>query len=65
MFVISSLKHNDEVELLKKVFGLNFFMICLVSSEENRKAYLEKNNQKCQDSKLFERDLKEEDKNVL
>jgi len=63
VFVISSLKHNEEVELLKKVFGLNFFMIGLVSSEENRKAYLEKNNQKCQDSKLFERDLKEEDKN--
>ena len=36
VFVVSSLKHNDEVEALKKTFGINFFLIGLSSSKEIR-----------------------------
>ena len=40
VFIILSLKHNDEVELLKNTFGSNLFLIGLNSSEEKRKEKL-------------------------
>ncbi len=40
VFMISSLKHNDEVELLKKTFGQNLFLIGLNASEQHRKENL-------------------------
>lgn len=40
VFMISSLKHNDEVELLKKTFGPNLFLIGLNASEQHRKENL-------------------------
>ena len=59
VFIISSLKHNDEVELLKNTFGTNLFLIGLNSSEERRKINLQDSNK----DELIKRDKNEEIKN--
>lgn len=41
-FVLKSLKHPDEVELLRKIYGRSFWLVSIYSPENKRKAFLSK-----------------------
>jgi len=58
VFIISSLKHSDEVDLLKNTFGKNLLLIGLNSSEEKRKMNMINDEENIRE--LFERDKNEE-----
>jgi deoxycytidylate deaminase len=60
VFIILSLKHNDEVELLKNTFGSNLFLIGLNSSEEKRKEKLREKTKGVDLDLLIKRDRDEE-----
>lgn len=59
--IISSLKHKDEVELLKMTFGPNLFLIGLNSSEDKRRKNLSGSDE--EKEKLIKRDKDEESDN--
>ena len=42
-FIISSLKHPDEVQALRKIYSHGFFLIGVYADESRRRTYLEKN----------------------
>lgn len=41
-YIINSLKHPDEVELLRKIYGDGFYLLGIHVDEKRRRAYLEK-----------------------
>lgn len=59
--VIRSLKHPDEVETLRQVYGHGFFLLAISSTIDSRKKYLqsEKGVNEPELSRLIERDDKE------
>lgn len=59
--IIRSLKHPDEVETLRQVYGPGFFLLGISSSNKNRKKYLkdEKGVPDSELDRLIERDDKE------
>jgi deoxycytidylate deaminase len=62
--IIVSLKREEEVEILRKIYGPGFFLIGIFASEQERRDYLEteKGVYGQQLSELIERDQKEEDR---
>lgn len=63
-FVISSLKHPDEVAALRKIYSGGFFLLGVHSLEERRKEYLVKKKEieECEADLLINRDADEKDK---
>ncbi len=61
--VFRSLKRPEEVALLRKIYGLGFFLIGIFASEDERKKYLtrDKNLSNSEASKLMTRDADEAD----
>lgn len=64
-YIIDSLKHTDEVDFLRGVYGEGFHLIGISETEENRKNYLhnQKNISVAQAGKLIARDSNESNKN--
>lgn len=52
-YIINSLKHPDEVELLRKIYGDGFYLFGIHSDKPSRKEYLEKDKH-CNPSKADE-----------
>lgn len=42
IYIIDSIKHSEEVEELKNIYGRGFYLFAVHSSEENRNIFLEK-----------------------
>lgn len=64
-YIINSLKHPEEVQMLRKIYSHGFFLISVFSSEERRLSYLEE-TKLIPDSdalKLIQRDADETIKN--
>jgi hypothetical protein len=63
-FVISSLKHPDEVQALRKIYSHGFFLIGVYADESRRRTYLEKNKDISPDNTtiLINRDVDESEK---
>lgn len=62
IYIINSLKHPEEVAVLRDVYGNGFYLFAIHSSEITRDAYLEKDchiDSKKQRSELIERDKDE------
>jgi deoxycytidylate deaminase len=63
-FIVSSLKHPEEVQKLRTIYSKGFFLIGIHSNEKRRKDFL-MNNKRMSDSdakRLIERDADESDK---
>jgi cytidine deaminase len=60
-YLFRSLKHPDEVELLRKIYGDSFYLISVYSARENRKAALEKRIAESEDSARWDRRGKKAD----
>ncbi|EEX49793.1 cytidine and deoxycytidylate deaminase zinc-binding region [Pasteurella dagmatis ATCC 43325] len=52
-YIINSLKHPDEVELLRKIYGDGFYLFGIHSDKPSRKEYLEKDKH-CEPNKADE-----------
>ncbi|MBF4386313.1 cytidine deaminase, partial [Vibrio anguillarum] len=63
-FIVSSLKHPEEVQKLRTIYSKGFFLIGIHSNEKRRKEFLE-NNKSMSNSEatlLIQRDADESDK---
>ena len=60
-FIVDSLKHPDEVDKLREIYPIGFYMFVINESEECRIKYLsdEKNMGKADARKLIQRDMEE------
>ncbi|MGX9775043.1 anti-phage dCTP deaminase [Janthinobacterium aestuarii] len=63
-FIISSLKHPEEVAALRKIYGSGFYLIGIHSLENRRRDFLEENKKITEDQAklLIARDADEKDK---
>lgn len=63
-FIISSLKHPDEVQALRKIYSNGFFLIGVYADEKRRDQYLQKNKDISEENAriLIDRDVDESEK---
>lgn len=62
IYIIDSIKHPDEVEELRNIYGLGFYLFAIHSSEKSREQYLKKHcliSDKSKRDRLIDRDKDE------
>lgn len=62
VYIIDSIKHPDEVEELRNIYGVGFYLFAVHSSEQSREHYLKDHcliNEKAKRDQLIERDKDE------
>lgn len=61
-YIINSLKHPDEVKVLRHVYGDGFYLLGVYCDKQRRKSYLKRRMTPAQADELIERDEMEEGK---